>query len=109
MPAARRLPSPLPPPGLRGDYTGSCVACMRGTETAIAIRGPAEAAIVVLARLGVDQDVAEAMLSGSPGMVPDGDGPWGFRLCAACAAMGGGRPLPVGDPRIGVPCIVIGE
>lgn len=108
-PATRALPSPLPPPGLSGDYRGSCVVCLRGTETALAVSGPAEAAVGVLMALGVEKDAASNTLAAAhgcdPSMVPCGEGPWLLRLCSDCAS-----PLgrPVGDPRIGVPCITPG-
>jgi hypothetical protein len=100
------LPNPLPSPGLSGDYRGSCVICMRGTETAIGIRGAAEAGIAFLCVLGLNAETANATFEAATGcdrgMVPTGINTWTFKLCEECVKKAppesGAR---VGDPRLG--------
>jgi hypothetical protein len=48
----------FPRPGLRGSYRGSCVVCLRGTDTGFAVRGPAEAVIAALIVAGVPESEA---------------------------------------------------
>jgi hypothetical protein len=45
----------FPRPGLRGNYSGSCVVCLRGTDTGFAVRGDAEAVIAALIAAGVPE------------------------------------------------------
>ena len=86
------MPETIPTPGLRGDYRGSCVVCMRSTDTAFGIRGEAEASIAALVVLGVNQEEAYEMLRAywaeaepdnplEPGNVPGGVHDWAFRAC----------------------------
>jgi hypothetical protein len=80
--------------GIDGTSTGSCVVCMVGTDTGLAVLGRAEAAAAVLEVCGLSPEqaiatvehFAEHELGCEPGTVPDGVQTWGFRLCAQCAA-----------------------
>ena|SRR5438105_7447926 len=77
-----------------GTSTGSCVVCMIGTDTGLAVRGLAEAATAVLEVCGLPPGQAIAMvehfaeheLGCEPGTVPDAVQTWGLRLCERCAA-----------------------
>lgn len=48
----------FPRPGLQGSYSGSCVVCLRGTDTGFAVRGDAEAVIAALIAAGVPESEA---------------------------------------------------
>lgn len=71
-------------PGIRGDFVGACVVCMRGTDTALTFRGIAEWAIAGLVTLGVPEQDAVAMVSSGPGEVPDGELAISVRVCGSC-------------------------
>ncbi len=91
----------LPKPGLDGSYSGSCVACLQGTDTALAFRGEPEWLIAGLTRLGIPDDQATVMVSqglGSPaGQVPDVNTvELAFRVCQKCVD---GSPFPA----VGIP------
>jgi hypothetical protein len=79
-----------PRPGLQGNYRGSCVVCLRGTDTGFAVRGPAEAVIAALIVAGVRaseaNETARAMwneheLEVAAGNVPGGVQDAVIRLC----------------------------
>jgi hypothetical protein len=78
----------LPAPGLGGDYEGSCVNCMKGTDTALGFEGEAEWLMAGLAALGVPKDQALVMVSQHfkvpPGLVPDGTFRMVVKVCPAC-------------------------
>jgi hypothetical protein len=44
---------------LQGNYAGTCVGCLRPTDTGLAVRGPAEAQIAFLMVLGMTYDEAK--------------------------------------------------
>ena len=48
--------------GLNGDFTGTCVACINPTDTALGFRGTPEWCIAGLMCLGVPQTQAEHMV-----------------------------------------------
>ncbi len=79
----------LPPPNLQGNYYGSCVVCLRGTDTGLGLTGPAEFVVAGMRVLGIPTDDAEHLLAQETGMpvgrVPDGDMTMIFRVCSACA------------------------
>jgi hypothetical protein len=87
-------------PGLNGDYEGTCAACMRPTDTGLVFRGVPEWAAAGLARLGVPEDQAVAIVLGhcaaafgcEPGEVPDEPITMTVRACADCAS-GPGFPV----------------
>jgi hypothetical protein len=91
------------PVGLLGCYDGTCIVCLRPTDTALAFRGPAEWHLSALKVLGVPEDQAYATkLPGwrerygtRPGEVPDGVLSEAYRVCLdsvrAC-------PAPFPDP-----------
>ena len=99
------------PPGLDGTYTGTCVACLRGTDTALAFRGPAEWAAAGLVRLGLPMAEAIATIEAFPGMVEADGATRMFRVCERCAHKAGmtvavlheGAAIPVYAPREDVP------
>jgi hypothetical protein len=71
----------FPQPGLRGSYHGSCVVCLRGTDTGFAVRGPAEAVIAGLIAAGVPEseayETARAMWNEQGLEVAEGNAPAG--------------------------------
>ena len=56
------LPEPMPAPGIDGTYDGSCVACLRGTDTGLAFTGEAEWIIAGMMMLGIPEDQATIMV-----------------------------------------------
>ncbi len=100
----------LPPPNLQGDYRGSCVVCLRGTDTALSFTGEAEWLVAGLQGLGIPDDQALVMTEeffaekgADPGMVLDGDHTMPVRVCAECVAEAK-PPFPApGLPAFGVP------
>lgn len=82
----------LPPPGLDGTYRGSCVVCLKGTDTAVGIEGIAEFVAATLNIMGLADDEAANTLSEAtgcdPGMVPPGRFTVIIRLCRDCAGKG---------------------
>ena len=102
-----------PPPNLQGNYSGSCVMCLRGTDTALAFTGEAEWLIAGLINLGLARDDANrtafAMFEDmgcDPDMVPEGRQTFGVRVCAECVSKApySGFPSP-GVEAFGVPNI----
>jgi hypothetical protein len=76
------------PPGLNGDYSGTCVACMRPCDTALAIGGPAEAHAAALMAWGVPYESAVATVREAAedlGQDLSGDYITPTRVCADCA------------------------
>lgn len=96
-------------PGLDGTYAGTCIACLRPTDTALGFRGEPEWHAAGLSRLGLPMAEAVAMVEtygGEPG--PDGRYDAVYRVCERCAARAGfpkpGLALPgEGVPSIGQP------
>lgn len=92
-------------PGLKGTYEGTCIACLRPTDTALAFAGQGEWLIAALVVLGVPQDQAyltlldgwlEQGLQVPAGRVPGGRLTQAFRVCRDCVrASGCGFPDPV--------------
>lgn len=81
----------LPPPNLNGDYEGSCVGCLRGTDTGVSFAGPPEWVVAgLVTALGVEQDTAAAMVSDAtgctPGRVPEHEITLTFRACQECVS-----------------------
>ena len=82
-------PTHLPPPGLRGDYNGSCIVCFHGTDTALAFEGEAEWVIAGLVTLGIPTEFEAGVMMSHffdvpPGTVPDGIVTLGVQVCADC-------------------------
>ena len=87
--ARRKTRLKIPPPGLQGTYAHSCVICLQGCDTGLALHGEAEWIIAGLLNLGIpDMDEAATMLGTlhgcDPGMVPNGLGTVTIQLCQAC-------------------------
>ena len=87
--ARRKTRLKIPPPGLPGAYAHSCVICLQGCDTGLALHGEAEWIIAGLLNLGIpDMDEAATMLGTlhgcDPGMVPNGLGTVTIQLCHAC-------------------------
>ena len=87
-------------PGLDGTYDGSCVACLRPTDTALGFRGEPGWHAAGLTKLGLP--IKEAIttvhrfleeVSGGPD--PDGRYSAVYRVCGDCAARTPGFPKPV--------------
>jgi hypothetical protein len=82
-------------PGLQGTHEGSCVVCLKGTDTAVILVGEAEPVAAAYVHLGIPKCEAARIVSTatgcSPGMVPAGEIKVRTRLCRQCAG-----PFPVG-------------
>jgi hypothetical protein len=76
---------PLPPPGLQGDYAGSCFVCMKPTELGVATLGDVDFTMAFLVALGVPDDEADQLIRLDPRLVPAPDAPRVWRLCTSCA------------------------
>jgi hypothetical protein len=84
--------------GLDGTHAGSCVVCLEGTDTGLAIVGDAEYAAAGLAAMGVPITeaiatiavYAERALGFDQGTVPTGKQTWVLRVCRDCADRGEG-------------------
>lgn len=83
--AARRTP------GLDGTYTGTCIACLRATDTAMGIRGEPEWHAAFLVRLGLPMKEAIATterylaeMSEAYPLGPDGEPTAIYRVCSSC-------------------------
>lgn len=100
---ADRLAGLLPAPGLDGTYTGSCVVCLNGCDTALAFVGEAEWSVAGLTVLGIPSDQAQTMVIEQlatvygitePDTVPDGDVTVAVSVCESCRdRSGAGFPL----------------
>jgi hypothetical protein len=61
----------LPEPGLKGNYEGSCVTCLQGTDTVVGLKGEAEWMIAFLvAKLQIPTEEAIIMFSLAHGCDP---------------------------------------
>lgn len=82
----------IPPPGLQGDWSDTCIACFRATDTGLPIRGEAEAHIAALMVFGVPRDqtdtIIRALTDAPPGEVFAGVREIPYRVCAWCAGRG---------------------
>ncbi len=76
-------------PGLQGDYTGTCVACLTPTDTALGANGDAEWIIGFLVSLGIEFEEALKTLEWSEDSVPSGVIKKTFRVCKSCADRNG--------------------
>ncbi len=75
----------LPAPGLNSDYSGTCIACLKPTDTGLGVRGEAEWHAAFLINLGIPQDEATATVSDGTGLVPDGVYERAYQVCRGCA------------------------
>ena len=95
-----------PGPGISGDYKGSCVVCLKGTDTGLAFVGEAEWALAGLQVLGVPPEQADGVLAAATkldtGQVPSTEITITVTVCEACAAAAS-APLAVGVLALGVP------
>lgn len=77
--------------GVFGNYSGSCVSCMRGTDTALAFQGEIEWIAAALIHLGVPKIEAIATVRdpATPLEIVDGGTRYRtiVRVCEACAAV----------------------
>jgi hypothetical protein len=82
-------------PGLRGDYSGTCIVCLTPTDTGLGFRGEAEFVIAGLRVLGVPEDEeyttfragwADAGHDLEDGEVPDGIIEVPVRVCTRCVS-----------------------
>lgn len=81
-------------PGLKGNFEGSCVSCLQGTDTAVGLKGEAEWIIAFeVAKLQIPIDQAVTMLSLAtgcdPGKAPNGELALRVALCRECADKAG--------------------
>lgn len=84
---------------LQGDYKGSCVACLQGTDSGVALVGEAEWLVAAIAFITKDpievaQKSVEVLMGWSPGMVASGECSMTIRVCEPCASKVG-LPKPV--------------
>lgn len=92
----------FPRPGLQGSYSGSCVVCLRGTDTGFAVRGDAEAVIAALIAAGVPEseayETARAMWNEQGLEVAEGNLPGGVHdaLVTLCKDDADRVGLPIG-------------
>jgi hypothetical protein len=98
----------LPRPGLQGDYQESCIICLHGCDTGLAIKGEAEWIIAGLTHLGIpSQAEAFEILRNdedwAPGTVPDGILTVQIKLCESCAQKSDSKVAPF-IPGESVPC-----
>jgi len=77
--------------GLHGISEGTCVGCMKATDTALRFRGSPEWLIAGLTALAVPCDVAITMVAHDPGITrrPDGRYDLSVQVCAACVRESG--------------------
>ena len=78
-------------PGLDGTYSGTCVACLRPTDTALGVQGVPEWQAGVLVALGLPDKEAVALVAEFLDATGEGPGPDGryervYRVCGDCAA-----------------------
>jgi hypothetical protein len=102
------MTGPLPPPGLQGDYAGSCVACFRGTDTALGYRGSLEGHTAFLMALGLSEpEAAELVREFADHYGRDERGRYGmpYRVCSDCAAKAGLPPPALLTPGAEIPVI----
>ena len=91
-------------PGLDGTYSGTCVACLRPTDTALGVQGVPEWHAGVLVALGLPDKEAIALVAEFLDAMGDGPGPDGryervYRVCGHCAA----RVPPFPRPALALP------
>jgi hypothetical protein len=98
----------VPTPGLRGTYEDSCVVCLRGTDTGLALVGVAEFVVAGHVRLGVPENEAVAMISAAtdckPGVVPVGEFTVLVRVCQECADRTGATVGLIASGRVPYYC-----
>ena len=85
------------PPNLDSDDAGTCLVCLRATDTALAFTGPAEWIVAGLMALGVPNDQAITMVEdftgANEGKAIPGLMSVPMRVCESCAEK---ASLPVG-------------
>jgi hypothetical protein len=84
-------------------YSGSCVACLTGTDTGLVIAGEAEMHVAAMACWGLSPDRAVEILRYQCGPPPppprevrDGELKVNYRVCTVCAARANRVPELVG-------------
>jgi hypothetical protein len=85
--------------GLDGTFSGTCVACLRPTDTGLGVRGDAEWHAAFLVSVGLPEKEAIACAEGArsdcPGGVkPDGRFDMPYQVCERCAARVPSFPKP---------------
>lgn len=90
-----------------GPFSGTCIVCLKPTDTAVAFLGPPEMAMGALMAMGVPEDQAVATIEA--GMEPLDyvlRSPIALRVCATCATR---AHLSVGPADGDVPLYDAGE
>ena len=90
-------------PGLDGTYNGTCVACLRATDTALGVRGVPEWHAGFLVAVGLPEQEADATVSrflaelaaGGGYRVEAGEYDMVYRVCGRCASRVPSLPAPV--------------
>lgn len=91
-------------PGLDGTHSQSCVACLRGTDTAVAFTGPVEWAVAGVQVMGVEPAAAlmcvAQVLDCAPDALPAGEVTVTVRVCPSCAEASGTGMTPAVLPSV---------
>jgi hypothetical protein len=93
------------PPGLDGTYSGSCVACLQGTDACVAVVGDVDWHAACLMTVGLPIEEAKAVIfaSGFPILAPDFS-PVFYAICTKCA--GRMRGLKPAVPWTEIPGVI---
>jgi hypothetical protein len=91
----------VPNAGPGGDWRGSCVLCLHGTDTGMLLQGEAEWLVGAIRQLGVSAEGAATMVTASfadlgcdPGLVPTSRLEMLVSICSRCAAAAGVPTAP---------------
>jgi len=98
-----------PAAGLQGDFEGTCIVCLRPTDTGLAFKGDGDFLVAGLTVLGLPMDEAAATVSYffgiPPGTVPSGVRTLTIQVCKDCVAKTS-LPAPVlAFSGAALPCI----
>lgn len=83
-------------PGLDGTYSGTCIACLRPTDTALGVRGEAEWHAAFLVVMGVPEDEARLTVQRHAPSSDRYDA--AYQVCGRCA-----RNSPFPQPALALP------
>lgn len=81
-------------PGLDGTYSGTCVGCLRATDTALAVKGDPEWHAAFLVNIGLPMKEASALVLSQHDDPEYGPGIRLYRVCGKCTAKVPSLPEP---------------
>ncbi len=91
----------IPNAGPTGDWRGSCVLCLKSTDTGMLLQGEAEWLVGAISQLGIPAEQAETMVTAffanlrcDPDVVPVGRQEMLVSICSRCAAAAGVPTAP---------------